>query len=423
MRNRFWKHPILLQFTRLVFAACFCLRFAAAMRSVHQIQQQQIPQAASSDRAMWITHLDKLASPVLEALSKNQLKATMPKVGISTIQAFAPLEATGRLLLGMAPWLELGPGTDAEGQLRSKYIQLAVKGISNAVNPAAADYMQFRGPGQPLVDASFLALALMRSKRRLWGNLAPQTKANVITALYAARRIKPLNNNWLLFSATIETALWEFTGSYNITPISTAITKHLEWYKGDGIFGDGQNYRNDYYNSYVIHPMMLSTLQILKQKGHSLGSHYATQLRRSQRYATVLERLVSPEGTFPIIGRSSVYRFAAFHHLSALALSRQLPSDMNPAAARSALTAVIRNMMEADGTFDAKGWLRLGTVGYQPAQTERYINTGSLYMTTLGLSALGLPASDAFWSRSAAPWTQKRLWSGENLPGDGALNG
>ncbi len=34
--------------------------------------------------------------------------------------AAAPHEALGRVLAGAAPWLELGPGADAEGQLRAR---------------------------------------------------------------------------------------------------------------------------------------------------------------------------------------------------------------------------------------------------------------------------------------------------------------
>lgn len=37
------------------------------------------------------------------------------------------LEAFGRTLSGMAPWLELGADKTAEGKLREKYIELAKK--------------------------------------------------------------------------------------------------------------------------------------------------------------------------------------------------------------------------------------------------------------------------------------------------------
>jgi hypothetical protein len=167
--------------------------------------------------------------------------------------------------------------------------------------------------------------------------------------------------------------------------------------------------------------MLLDVLRICKGKSHPLGEHFPLALERMQRYATVQERLISPEGTFPIIGRSSTYRFGAFQALSQIALMHQLPKDIEPVAVRAALTAVIRKMMEAPGTFDEAGWLRPGAVGYQPSLKEDYISTGSPYLCSMGLLHLGLPPDDPFWTGEGLPWTQKRIWAGVDTPGDHAL--
>jgi hypothetical protein len=142
---------------------------------------------------------------------------------------------------------------------------------------------------------------------------------------------------------------------------------------------------------------------------------------RAERYAAVLERLISPEGTFPVLGRSSAYRFASMYHLSYMALSHELPDELDPGAVRSGISAVVRNMIEAPGTFDDDGWLRLGAVGYQPGLREDYNATGSLYVCLTGLVHLGLPADDPFWTTPDTDWTQKRIWSGEDVERDHAL--
>jgi hypothetical protein len=80
-------------------------------------------------------------------------------------------------------------------------------------------------------------------------------------------------------------------------------------------------------------------------------------------------------------------------------------------------------MIEAPGTFDESGWLQIGFCGHQPALAEKYISTGSLYLCAAGLLPLGLPPEDEFWSAPAAKWTAQKLWSGENLPADHAING
>jgi hypothetical protein len=139
------------------------------------------------------------------------------------------------------------------------------------------------------------------------------------------------------------------------------------------------------------------------------------------RWATVQERLVAPDGSFPVIGRSIAYRCAAFQGLAMAAWRHMLPPEMKPAQARAALTAVIRRSLGAEGTFDAQGWLRIGLSGHQPALGENYVSTGSLYMCSTALLPLGLPADDPFWRDPAVATTWQQAWSGKAIPADHAL--
>ena len=122
-----------------------------------------------------------------------------------------------------------------------------------------------------------------------------------------------------------------------------------------------------------------------------------------------------------MLGRSLAYRFGAFHALSDVAYRHMLPPKVSPAQVRCALTTVIRRQIEAPGTFDENGWLRVGFCGHQPAIGESYISTGSLYLCAAGLVALGLPADDPFWSAPAAPWTAQKAWKGVDLQCDKAI--
>ena len=97
----------------------------------------------------------------------------------------------------------------------------------------------------------------------------------------------------------------------------------------------------DYYNSFVIHPMMVEVLEIMKKNGIESSIPYDLELERYARYAEQQERLISPEGTFPIVGRSLAYRFGAFHALSDVAYRKLLPERVKPAQVRSALSAII----------------------------------------------------------------------------------
>ena len=268
------------------------------------------------DRAFWVENLTRIADPVLVNLSNNTLKKNMPYESLGNRRRFSHLEAVGRLVCGIAPWLELGPDNTPEGKLREKYINLTVKGLKNAVNPGAPDYLVFGEPSQPLVDAAFLAQGLLRAPKQLWGNLDPQAKEWMITELKRSRNIKPFENNWLLFASTVEAALLEFTGECDMERMLYGVKKFRdEWYKGDAMYGDGVDFHMDYYNSFVIHPMLTDVLVVMKKHNIEGADFLDTQLKRHARYAEILERFISPEGSFPVVGRSICYRFGAFHAL------------------------------------------------------------------------------------------------------------
>ncbi len=381
-------------------------------------------EAGAADRAYQVQVMTRIARPVLEALSENKLKSRLPVRKWEKSRArFAALEITGRTLSGLAPWLALEPDDTPEGKLRAEFGGMARKCVINITDPESPDFGNFKNEEQPLVDAAYLSYALMRAPRQLWEPLTESQKSNVVAALKATRLIKPSNSNWLLFSAMVEAALWELTGSAEMKPIEKAVNTHMNWYLGDGTYGDGPELHWDYYNSYVIQPFLLEVLDVCKRKGYPLAELLPKVISRAQRYAQIQERLISPEGTYPVIGRSSVYRFAAFHHLAFMTLTRRLPQSLNPGAVRSGLTAVVRRMVEAPGTFDKDGWLTPGAVGNQESMHDMYNNSGSFYICLDGLIALGLPPDDPYWTAPAAPWTQKRIWAGEDVPGDHALYG
>src|SRR5205814_1190748 len=131
---------------------------------------------------------------------------------------------------------------------------------------------------------------------------------------------------------------------------------------------------------------------------------------------------ISPEATFPPVGRSLAYRFGAFQLLSKIAYMHVLPKEIQPQQVRAALYAVIKKQVEAQQTFDRNGWLQIGFYGHQPGIGEGYISTGSLYLCSQVFIMLGLPESDPFWQGKDLPWTQQKIWRGEDVPTDHALS-
>jgi hypothetical protein len=380
------------------------------------------------ERAEWVELARKIAMPVLSALAAGKLKATMPvEVGPKATREdrarFTHLEALARLLAGLAPWLELPPDDSTEGKLRLELADLALRGIDAATDPASPDFMNFTVEAQPLVDAGFLSHALLRAPRHLWEPLPAKTRANVVAALKQTRVVKPPPCNWVLYAAMVEALLHKAGEHWVAARVENAILSHDEWFMGDGAYGDGSEFHWDYYNSFVIHPMLLDLLEVLGPQRPAWAALKPLVVGRARRYAAIQERFISPEGAYPPIGRSLAYRIGALQVLGQMALRHELPDGVSPPQVRCAMTAVIRRMMHAPGTFDDAGWLTIGFAGHQPFIGEDYISTGSAYLCSVGLLPLGLPASDPFWQSPAEEWTSRRLWSGGVAPIDYAAYG
>src|SRR5262249_16683004 len=200
---------------------------------------------------------------------------------------------------------------EAEGRLRRDSAARAVRAIARAVDPASPDFLNFTRDRQPLVDAAFLAQGILRSPRALRDGLEAASKRHLVAALESTRVITPGFNNWLLFSATVETCLKSLDANWDRTRVDYPLRAHEQWYKGDGAYGDGPDFHWDYYNSFVIHPMLVDVLDACRDESAAWTEMSLRVDARARRYAAVQERLIAPDGSFPAIGRSIAYRGAA----------------------------------------------------------------------------------------------------------------
>ena len=405
----------------IIKAMIYCMLLFASSTGIAQSTKAQKPA-----RKLWLEYMDKVSRPVMQNLAADQLKGKMPMelsdhIDNKTSRTSAGyLEAFGRTLSGLAPWLQLEGGNADEVKLRNQYREWALMAITNAVNPNAKDYMQWQG-GQPLVDASFVALALVRAPW-LWEHLDETVKKQLVEALQSTRSTIPVYSNWILFSGMIETFFMKYDLNYDPLRVEFGVrefTKH--WYVGDGMYSDGMEFHFDYYNSIVIQPYLSLILEEFSTKKKKYVNEFQKQRLIGQRYAQILERLINTDGSYPAVGRSIVYRGGVFHHLSEVAYRKQLPASLMPAQVREALTAVIQKTLGAPNTF-TNGWLNIGLYGKQPSMADFYITTGSLYICSDIFLPLGLPETDDFWSTPAAPWTSVKIWSGQDVPADHAID-
>lgn len=380
----------------------------------------------NTDRKYWSDLAYSMAAPVLSNMAEGKLRQNM-LVEVSPNwdgrdKGVTYMEAFGRLMAGIAPWLSLPDDNTEEGTRRRQLREWALRSYAHAVDPESPDYLLWRKEGQPLVDAAYIAESFLRGYDALWLPLDSLTKSRYFEEFTQLRRIDPPYTNWLLFASTIESFLAKAGAGCDEYRVNTACRKVEEWYAGDGWYSDGPRFSFDYYSSYVFHPMYLETLQGMKDAGIRTrihyGRYYDRALRRARKFSLVLERLISPEGTFPVFGRSAPYRMAAMQPLALMAWYGKLPEGVSNGQVRAALTAVMHNMFDGKENFNEAGFLTIGFAGRQPNIADWYTNNGSLYMTSLAFLPLGLPSAHPFWTDAPKPWTSRKAWGSLPFPKD-----
>jgi hypothetical protein len=399
----------------------------ASPRADSSSGDQPLP-TGEADRAYMVGILEKMALPVLERMASGRLRREWTP-DVSPTWDGRPievgyLEAFARLMDGIAPWLALPDDDGAEGRLRRRIRDLALESYARSVDPKSPDRLAWEGHGQTLVDSAYFTSALLRAPDALWKPLDSASKQRIVGVIKGLRRVSPPYQNWLLFASMNEAFLF-FAGE-DWDPMRVDLTVKLfsgNWYAGDGWYQDGEDFHFDYYNSYVIHPMLVMVLETVTRLNPGFNNlkpqvEFERALKRMQRFGEHLERMIGPDGAYAAIGRSLTYRTAAHQALGVLAWRGWLPDSLSPGRVRAATVAAQRRVFADPSNFDARGFLTIGFTRAQPSLGDWYSNAGSMYIASESLVALGLPASAPYWTVPAEPWTMRLAYSGCDFPKD-----
>lgn len=375
-------------------------------------------------RKDWIKILLKITLPILERSANGYLKKEMPKGAFFKEDQY--LEAIGRIICGIAPWIECKEnGSDFEYSQKKYVTSLIVKTIDNITQTNSPDYINFAQSAQALVDTAYLVQGFLRSPI-LWHLLGKEIQERLILEILKTRKFNPGDNNWLLFASIIEAFFLKYS---SVPIIKKRLNKGLKYfstffYMGDGMYGDGITFSMDYYNSYVIHPMMLDILQacINKTPSAKYNKLYKTAIVRFRRFVEIQERTVSSNGTYPIYGRTQICRLGSFQALSYSIYKSQIPESLSKSQIKGCLNSLLCNFMDNNKNFDDHSFLTIGINGSQPGIAENYVSYGSAYHICNFFLCLALPATDSFWTCQATEWTSLKLANGTDIPQDHALD-
>lgn len=382
-------------------------------------------------RENWISIVLKIINPIIDNLSNEKLKENW-KVEYSPNwdgrnKNVAYLEAFGRLLWGITPWLTLPDDNTNETELRKSVRDKIIKCIKNGFNEKSSDYLINLHESQNLVDCAYIAQSFIKGKNILWDPLDNNTKENIIKVFKSLKKHYKLHNNWILFTSMIETFFLVINNDPDIFKIEIAIEKIDKWYIGDGWYKDGDDFHMDYYNSFVIHSMLIDVTNVLKNNinkniSNNYKQKYEIFVERMIRYSEFLERIISPDGSFPPIGRSITYRTACFQSLAHTILLDRISKKLTYGQIKGGLNALINKFFSGNQNFDNNGYLVLGFNGHQPEIADGYSNTGSMYICTTIFLPLGLGVTHDFWKSQILDWTQKKAFNGLSFTNDHYIN-
>ncbi len=385
-------------------------------------------------RAQWLSILLSIVNPVINGFVNKNIKFVFPIYFSAHLpkndkrrnhKEIVFIELFSRTLLGISMLFQ------SEESIHKDHLTDLFNNTIFMINTVFSGYLDFYHSTvdhQIIVEMANCALAFIRAPY-LWNSLNLLIKNNILNIMYySITKFKPHMNNWLLFEALIEIFLYKNQKIKNLNKTLLNLQVIESFYVGDGWYKDGTIFHMDFYNSYVILPFLITIyneLYIINYKNNGIlyKNLYQKTLLKIQRQSEFLERLIASDGSFPIFGRSAVYRTAIFHALVTNVYISELPNSLSYGQVRSALNAVIQNIFQNKKIkiVDEHGFLTFGFSGFQPEMADEYSNSGSIYFALLIFMPLRLNENHIFWNSSNEDWSQKKLYNGNGINRDKSI--
>ena len=333
-----------------------------------------------NDMKIWEETLLKIVIPPLTLFSENRFYEweieVSPKYHKDKNKHIGYLECISRITCGISYYVY--------NQKNEKLKALLVSSINNIVNSNNSIYQLWFTEQQSLIEAGHLAYGFIRSNMNLFNDLDENSRKNCIKIFKYVKNIKTNHNNWILYNAMIEYFLYLCNEEYHVAKIQIILNQVENWYVGDGFYKDGNSFKMDYYNSYVIHSFYYDiSKEFQNEKIEEL-------YQRMKLYSKYLTNLISPCGYYPPLGRSITYRFATFHCLSHFIILKNEKNIEIDKSIKQKLTNVIKFLFWNNDSFDENGFLKLGWANKGAEISDYYTNSGSLYATTLGFFGISI---------------------------------
>ena len=138
-----------------IFTVLLCIFFGCLnVTGLAQKQKKQttivlpVVPTGEQDREYVTNLLYRIAYPIVHNMAEGTLRKNLPlEKGPGyylNVLKVTHMEAVGRTMAGIAPWLALPDDDTKEGVMRKQLREELLKGLPNIVNPDHPDYLNFR---------------------------------------------------------------------------------------------------------------------------------------------------------------------------------------------------------------------------------------------------------------------------------------
>ena len=345
--------------------------------------------------------LDDLIAPLTAWFSRsNTFMLPGDYAGHYTLNG-AGLEGFSRPFWGILPCLAGGerpPGIQA-------YINEAVKGMANGVNPMHPDY--WGDPfdnDQRFVEMAVIGLSLLQCPDLFWNSLKQEEQENLNIWLGSVNDHSYPPCNWLFFRVFVNIGLTSVGAVASPEQLAEDIKTLDSYYKGDGWYADGNTDQYDYYISFGMHfyGMLYAALRVKEDPENSLKFK-----KRAALFAKDFQAWFAPSGEAVAYGRSQTYRFAqgAFWAAAAFCSLEEEAPWLTPGIQKGLLLRHLRSWFRLP-IFTETGLLTIGYGYPNLIMAENYNASGSPYWALKGFFALALSEDSDFWQSEEAPLPQ-----------------
>ncbi|GAA0715293.1 DUF2264 domain-containing protein [Dactylosporangium roseum] len=269
--------------------------------------------------------------------------------------------------------------------------------------------------GQPLVEATAIAIALHWTRPWLWDRLPDAVRQRLVAWLAGSAGAWSADNNHVLFGATVQAFLASVGADHDKLEIDGGLARIEDWYAGDGWYTDGRGRRFDHYNAWTFH---LYPFFITDMLGEVAGPHFAQTYRtRLRMFLDDYQHLFDGTGSPILQGRSLIYRWGVVAPFWMGVLQDATP--LSPGRTRRLASGVVRHFV--DHGVGAGGTLGLGWHRDTGSLLQPYNAPGSPHWASKGFLGLLLPADHPVWTAPEEPLELEERDVLRPLPGPGWL--